>query len=91
MREIFRFIQWQWSKFEFWQKCFVGSSAFFGAALVADQPLANYLFAAPMLVTGSFLIKWVIIDGTRAAWGRYKKERNELLDTIKNSEFKAKS
>ena len=85
MKEIRDFVVWQWRRFEFWQKCFIFSSFFLGAALVAEPPYVFYFSLVPMVVVTMFMIKWAIIDGTRSAWARYKKERNELLDTIKNS------
>ncbi len=84
-KEILNFIQWQWNKFEFWQKCFIFSSSFFGAALVADQPYASYLSMVPMFIVGLFMLKWAIWDGTKSAWEKYKKEKSELFQTIKES------
>ncbi len=46
-KEIWNFTIWQWRKFEFWQKAFIFSSSFFGAALVAEQPYAAYLSMVP--------------------------------------------
>ena len=85
MKEVWNFVVWQWRQFEFWQKCFIFSSAFIGAAIVAEPPWAQYFGMVPLVVVGLFMLKWAIIDGTRSAWQRYKKERNSLLDTIKNS------
>lgn len=86
MREIWNFLAWQWRKFEFWQKCFIFSSFFFGAALVADPPWTFYFSLVPMIVVGSFLFKWAVIDGTRSAWQRYQAEKMKLLKIIKDSE-----
>ncbi len=85
-KEVIGFIQWQWSKFEFWQRCFIFSSAFFGAALVAEQPYSFYLSLVPMVVIFSFMSKWLIWDGTKSAWNKYRKEKTELFQTIKESE-----
>lgn len=86
MKEIYNFVLWQWRKFEFWQKCFVLSSAFFGAGLVAEAPYSYYLFMVPSFVVFGFMFKWVFWDGTRSAWERYKKERNGLLTTIRDAD-----
>lgn len=85
-KEVINFIHWQWSKYDFWQKCFVGSSAFFGAAIAAPQPYATYLSFVPMAVVFSFMTKWLIWDGTKAAWNRYKEEKQTLFTTIKESD-----
>ena len=85
-KEIIDFIIWQWQKFEFWQKTFIFSSFFFGAAVVADPPYKGYLSLVPMAVVFCYMTKWLIWDGTKSAWNRYKKEKSELFNTIKGSE-----
>ena len=83
MKEVLLFVKWQWNKWEFWQKCFVVSSAFFGAGLTATPPYSHYLFAVPAIVVFGFMTKWMLWDGTKNAWDSYKKEKAELFDTIK--------
>ncbi len=85
-KDIVNFIQWQWNKYEFWQKCFVGSSAFFGAALVAPAPYNQYLSLVPMFVVFSFMSKWLIWDGAKSQWNKYKEEKQNLFNTIKESD-----
>ncbi len=84
-KEIWNFTIWQWRKFEFWQKAFIFSSSFFGAALVAEQPYAAYLSMVPMVIVFSFMFKWMVWDGIKSAWERYKKEKESLFQTIKES------
>lgn len=84
-KEIVNFVQWQWNKFEFWQKSFIFSSGFFGAAIVAEPPYTFYLSLVPMLVVGTFMTKWLIWDGIKNSWEKYKKEKSELFQTIKES------
>lgn len=84
MKELINFIKWQWSKWEFWQKAFIFSSFFFGAALVAEPPYVFYLSLVPMTVVFGFMTKWMIWDGTKAAWDRYKQEKANLFNTIKD-------
>jgi hypothetical protein len=86
IKDILGFISWQWAKFEFWQKAFIVSSFFFGAALVAEPPYVAYLSAVPMAVVFGFMTKWLIWDGTKSAWEKYKKDKAGLFDTIKSSE-----
>jgi len=85
-KEIVNFVQWQWNKYEFWQKCFVASSAFFGAALVAPAPYGQYLSFVPMCVIFSFMTKWLVWDGAKAQWKKYKEEKENLFTTIKESD-----
>jgi len=86
MKELWSFLTWQWTKFEFWQKCWIVSAAFFGAALVSEPPYVFYLSLVPMIVVLGSMLKWVIWDGSKSQWERYQKEKKELLDTIKNSD-----
>jgi hypothetical protein len=80
------FIQWQWNKFEIWQKCFIFSSFFFGAAVVADPPYAFYLTLVPMVIVFGFMFKWFFIEPTVKAWNKYQEEKTQLFATIKESE-----
>lgn len=82
MKELINFIKWQWNKWEFWQKSFIVSSAFFGAGISADRPYSIYLFMVPTLVVFAWMTKWMIWDGTKTAWNNYKKEKAELFKTI---------
>lgn len=86
MKEFSGFLKWQWQKFEFWQKCFIISSFFVGCSIFAPQPFARWLFIVPMLVVTAFMIKWVVWDGFRSGWEKYKQDRNSLLTTIKESD-----
>jgi hypothetical protein len=90
MKDLFDFVKWQWSKFEGWQKCWIISSAFFGAAMVSEPPYVFYLSLVPMTVIFGFLTKWLIWDGTKSQWQKYKKEKEGLFDTIRDSETNKK-
>jgi hypothetical protein len=39
-----------------------------------------------MAVVFGFMTKWLIWDGTRSAWEKYKKEKSGLFNTIKEGE-----
>jgi hypothetical protein len=86
MKDVWNFVSWQWKKFEFWQKCWIVSAAFFGAAMVSEPPYVFYLSLVPMIVILGSMLKWVVWDGSQEQWRKYQKEKQELLDTIKNSD-----
>ncbi len=86
MKEIFKFISWQWNQWESWQKVWICSSAFVGAAIGAPQPYAYYLGIIPTVIVLGYMIKWVVWDGAKAQWQKYQKEKQDLLETIKNSD-----
>lgn len=86
MKEILNFLSWQWNQWEFWQKCFIVSSFFLGAGLAAPEAVRSYLIAIPLIVITAFLAKWLVWDVSKTQWEKYKKEKYELFDNIKNSE-----
>lgn len=86
MKEVFKFIAWQWRKWEFWQKCFILTAPLMGASVTAPKPWDQYLAVLPMLVVFGFMCKWWIWDGVVRSWNSYKEDRNQLLTTIKNSD-----
>jgi hypothetical protein len=86
IKDVITFIQWQWNKFEFWQRCFIFSSFFFGAALVAEPPYVFYFTIIPMVVVFGFMFKWFFIEPTVKAWNKYQEEKTQLFATIKESE-----
>lgn len=86
MKEIFRFIKWQWRKFEFWQKMFIFASFVGGASIGAPPEIRFYMLLFPMIVMLGFLAKWIIWDRTIESWNQYKQERTRLFDIIKNSD-----
>lgn len=86
MKNLLNFVVWKWNKWELWQKCFIGSSVFFGAALVAEPPYNVYLSSVPMCVILGFSLKWFIWDSTIKTWKDYQAEKTELFSKIKDSE-----
>lgn len=86
MREILKFLAWQWRKWEFWQKCFIVSAPLMGASIAAPEAWRIYLAAIPMLVAFGFTFKWFVWDGVRSSWRKYCEERNKLFGVIKDSD-----
>jgi hypothetical protein len=39
-----------------------------------------------MVIFLGWMIKWAVVDTFRDSWQKYKDSRNQLLDTIKNSD-----
>lgn len=83
IKDIVLFLQWQWNKFQFWQKCFIFSSFFFGGALVAEPPYVFYFTLVPLIVVFGFAFKWFFIDPTLEAWKKFQDEKENLFSTIK--------
>jgi len=86
IKDVMTFIQWQWNKFEFWQKCFIFSSSFFGAAVVSEPPYVFYFMLVPIVVVFGFMTKWFVIDPIKTSWNKFQTEKTQLFTTIKESE-----
>lgn len=85
MKEVLKFIRWQWRKWETWQKGYIIGAFFMGAGVVAPNPYDLYLLAIPMIVLFVHCSKWMVWDQVKASWRKYKTEKQELFPTIKDS------
>ena len=85
MKEVLKFIRWQWSKWETWQKGYIICAFFMGAGVVAPRPYNIYLFAIPMTMLFICTGKWLIWDQVKASWDKYQTEKQGLFPTIKDS------
>jgi len=86
MREIVNFICWGFRGLAMWQWAFITAMILQVVAFWAAKPLSLWLSGLGLAIILAFLVKWVFWDGVRSAWGRYCKERNSLLETIKHSD-----
>jgi hypothetical protein len=86
MREILGFIRWCFSGLELWQWAFITAMILQLLSFLATKTLGLWLSGTGLAIILAFISKWVFWDGVRSAWGRYRKERNSLLDTIKHSD-----
>jgi hypothetical protein len=85
VKEVLKFIRWQWRKWELWQKGYIIGAFFMGAGVVAPNPYDLYLFAIPMIVLFVHCSKWMVWDQLMASWNKYKTEKRELFTNIKDS------
>ena len=84
MKEIFYFLQWQWRRFETWQRFFILAMFLLGCAVTAPESLRVYFYMSGMIIISGFFLKWAVWDGTRAAWKRYQEEKQKVVDILKN-------
>jgi len=85
MKDIFGFIQWQWRKWELWQKVFIFVAFLFGVAVFLPGPYDVYIVSALMFATLAWTFKWAVWDNLKASWVKYQEERRKLFDVIKDS------
>jgi hypothetical protein len=86
MKEILGFIAWQWRKWELWQRIFIVSMIVFVGAILLPDPYDVYVVLALMFVMLGWTFKWAVWDNVHANWQKYKQERNQLLQIIKDSD-----
>jgi Sec-independent protein secretion pathway component TatC len=86
MKEVVDFIVWQWNKWQTWQKWYIAGAFMLGAGVAAPSPYDKILFTIPMIMLFLWTSKWWIWDQLKASWDAYKKEKQELFATIKNSD-----
>lgn len=85
MKELLDFIKWQWSRWEFWQKCYIVGAFFAGAGVFAPRPYDFYLLGIPMIVLFVWCGKWMVWDQVKSSWDKYQTEKQGLFPTIKDS------
>ena len=83
MKEIWLFIKWQYSRFEFWQKVFIVNSFAMGFTAFRSDEVSRTIFYITLFVPFLAMIKWFVIDQMIASWNKFKKEKAELFTTIK--------
>lgn len=86
IKEIFGFIQWQWSKLETWQKFWIFAMFIVGMAAGAPKPYDHYLFLLAMSILVGMVVVGLMIPSVKSSWEKYKKEKYGLFETIKDSD-----
>ena len=86
MKEILGFIAWQWRKWELWQRIFIVSMAVFAGAVLLPNPYDVYVVMTLTFAMLGWTFKWAVWDNVQANWQKYKQERNQLLQIIKDSD-----
>lgn len=81
--EILRWIRWQWRQWEVWQKAFILAMFLMGMSVTATSPLDLYFALAGIIILFGFTFKWFVIDALKASYNKYKRQRDELFNTIK--------
>jgi hypothetical protein len=86
MKELFYFLQWQWRKFELWQKCWIFAMAFVGGGLTAPDTWRIYLIGTGGSIIMFFMLKWTFWDGIQNAWRKYQEEKQQVVDIMSGKE-----
>lgn len=83
--KILYFLQWQWRRFETWQKFWMLSMFLFGAGLVASEERKAWFLYPACAIVLCFVLKWVFYDAVRHAWAEFNKEQQQVIDIMKDT------
>ena len=89
MREIFRFLAWHWDQWSFSHRVYMLGAFCVGCGLpdaVRGTGPNIMMMMIGFALWVSIMLKWFVWDAVQASWARYKAERNQLFDTIKDSD-----
>jgi hydrogenase-4 membrane subunit HyfE len=84
--EILKFIKWQWTRFELWQKVYLFCFLAMISSLFLNDPYDYYVWTFSIIVIFGYFIKWFIFDSLKNSYEKYKKEKSELFNFIKESD-----
>lgn len=83
MKEFWLFIKWQYNKLELWQKIFLVNMFIMGFTAFRSDEVSQTIFYITLMVPFVAMIKWFVIDQMIESWQRFKKEKSELFNTIR--------
>lgn len=86
MKLFFGWLRWVFSGLEFWKWCFLAGFALSATSWLWPSPYDLWTSGTAMVIFLGWMIKWAVVDTFRDSWQKYKASRNQLLDTIKNSD-----
>lgn len=85
VKNVFRFIRWQWNRFSFFGKTMAFAwLCIFSSLFTVGTMNMIFTWGGIACLAVVFIKLFIEIVGTQ--YNEYKEERNSLFDTIKNSE-----
>jgi len=91
MKDVWLFVKWQYSKLEFWQKIFIVNFFLMGFTAARTDEVSRYIFIFTIMVPFLYMTKWFLIDSIRASWKKFKEQKANLFNTIKEADNASKS
>lgn len=83
MSDVWLFVKWQYSKLEFWQKVYLVNFFVMGFTAFRFDEVSRTIFYCTLLVPFGFMVKWFVIDSIRDSWRKFKSDKANLFNTIK--------
>lgn len=84
MKEVIYFLQWQWKRFETWQRWFLFAMFLLGCSLAVPEDIRSYFYLSGMFIVIGFSVKWIVWDGTKSAWQNYQNEKQKVMEILKD-------
>lgn len=86
MKNIGSFLLYCWSSWELWQKLIILSVALNVASALIPEPWNQYLSLTGLAILAGMIGTWWVTSMLIPKWHEWKKQRNELLTTIRDSD-----
>lgn len=83
MKDFMLFIKWQYAKLEFWQKVYLVNFFLLGFTAFRTDEVSRVIFYITLLVLFVYMVKWFVIDSMIDSWKKFKQEKANLFNTIK--------
>jgi hypothetical protein len=85
MKNLFGYLQWVWRNWEWWQRSFIVAMILTFTSIFISKPYDIIVGMTGWAIIMFWLGKWWIVDVMIASYNKYKKQRDELFDTIKGN------
>ena len=83
MKDVWLFVKWQCAKLETWQIVFLINLFLMGFTAFRTDEMSKAIVTTTLLVPFMFMIKWFVIDSIRDNWKKFKEQKANLFNTIK--------
>ena len=86
--DLLRFLKWHWDNWSVDQRFYMGAAFLVGCGLkdAIEGNGPNILMQTGLGILFAIFVKWFGWEPVRDSWLKYRAHRNELLDTIRDSE-----
>lgn len=83
MKDLWLFCKWQYAKLELYQKIFILNFFVMGITMARKDEISSYIFFGTVLIPFLFMIKWFVIDSIIDNYKKFKEQKANLFNTIK--------
>ncbi len=84
MNDLWLFVKWQYEKLEFYQKVYIVNFFLMGFTAFREDEVSRTIFYCTIVIPFLFMCKWFIIDSLIDNWRKFKEQKSNLFNTIKD-------